>query len=73
MSTWVISYRNADRSEHQIEAEAVGVLTEQGAAMLVSDYLRQQQSARDGAPLAAEHYNFQIIRIQRDSADDKSA
>jgi len=73
VSTWVISYRNADQSEHQIKAKAAGVLTEQGAAMLVSDHLRQRQSSRSGAPLAAEQYNFQIIRIHRVSGDVETA
>lgn len=73
VSTWVISYRNADRSEHQIQAKAAGVLTELGAAMLVSDHLRQQQSSKSGAPLAAEQYNFQITRIHRVPGDVESA
>jgi len=73
VSTWVISYRNADRSEHQIEAEAAGVLTEQGAAMLVSDHLRQQQSSRSDSPVAAEQYNFQITRIHQVPGDVDSA
>ncbi|WP_426161486.1 hypothetical protein [Pseudoduganella sp. R-34] len=73
VSTWVIAYRNADRSEHQIQAKAAGVLTEQGAAMLVSDYLRQQQASSTDTPLAAEQYNFQIIRIHRVPGDVESA
>ncbi|HEY0586250.1 MAG TPA: hypothetical protein VGD52_08975 [Pseudoduganella sp.] len=73
VSTWVIAYRSADRSEHQIMAEAAGVLTEQGAAMLVTDYLRQQQLAVGGNPMAAELYNFQIIRIHCDAGDIESA
>jgi hypothetical protein len=73
VSTWVISYRNADRSEHQIKANAAGVLTEQGAAMLVSDHLRQQQASRSGAPLAAEQYNFQIIHIHQVTGDVENA
>jgi hypothetical protein len=68
VSTWVIAYRLADRSEHQITAQAADVLTEQGAAMLVTDYLRQQQLAVGGDPMPAELYNFQIIRIHRDAA-----
>jgi hypothetical protein len=73
VSTWVIGYRNADRSEHQITADAAGVLTEQGAAMLVSDYLRQQQLAKDGGQMATEQYNFQIIRIHQIPGDAESA
>lgn len=65
MSTWVIAYRSADRTEHQIMADAAGVLTEQGAAMLVTDFLRQQQMAGGDSSLSAELYNFQIIRIHR--------
>ncbi len=65
MSTWVIAYRSADRSEHQISAISADVLTEQGAAMLVSEYLRQQQLAQGGGPLATEQYNFQITGIHQ--------
>lgn len=66
VSTWVIAYRGADRCEYQIKANATGVLTEQGAAMLVSEYLREQQSRKGetGQP-ATEHYNFQIIHIHQ--------
>jgi len=73
VSTWVIGYRNADRSEHQITADAAGVLTEQGAAMLVSDYLRQQQLAKDGGQMATEQYNFQIIHIHQIPGDAENA
>ena len=73
VSTWVIGYRNADRSEHQITADAAGVLTEQGAAMLVSDYLRQQQLTKGGDQLASEQYNFQIIRIHQLPGDPEGA
>lgn len=71
--TWVIAYRSADRSEHQIMANAAGVLTEQGAAMLVTDYLRQQQLADGGNPVAAAVYNFQIVRIHRLAGDNEGA
>jgi hypothetical protein len=40
--------------------------------MLVTDYLRQQQLAVGGNPMAAELYNFQIIRIHRDAGDIES-
>lgn len=73
VSTWMIAYRSADRSEHQILANAESVLTEQGAAMLVTDYLRQQQLADGGKPLSAELYNFQIIRIDRLTGDTEGA
>ncbi len=53
-------------------ANATDGLTEQGAAMLVSDYLRQQQMAAGGSTLAAEQYNFQIIRIHRLAGDMES-
>lgn len=49
------------------------MLTEQGAAMLVSDYLRQQQASSADTPLAAEQYNFQIIRIHRVPGDLENA
>lgn len=66
VSTWVIAYRGADRCEYQIKANATGVLTEQGAAMLVSEYLREQQTSKgDDAQPATEHYNFQIIYIHQ--------
>lgn len=70
MSNWVIAYRGADRQEHELVAQASGALTEQRAAMIVSDFLRLQirsQSAAASMTAAGpELYNFQIISIRED-------
>lgn len=74
MSTWVIVYRGADRQEHELVAQASGVLTEQGAAMIVSDFLRLQKVSQSTRPnnstVPPEHYNFQIIGIRSDRDQD---
>lgn len=70
MSTWVIIYRGADRQERELVAQASGALTEQGAAMIVSEFLRLQNQSQALTALSPstlpEHYNFQIVGIRKE-------
>lgn len=73
MPTWVITYCGADRQEQQLLARASGTLTEQGAAMIVSNFLRLPASANstpgNECLSITEQYNFQIIGIRKDPDD----
>lgn len=71
MFTWVIGWRGSDGNEHQLAANADDTLTEQKAAMIVSNFIRlqalTQADAEDQKNSIKQQYNFQITSISREN------